>query len=310
MSAVGKAPGKVILVGEHAVVYGRPAIAVPVWDVQATARIEDGAPGVGCTIIASDIDTTIRYGEASDDEPLAMAVRLALEEAGQPANPDWVVHVTSQIPIASGLGSGAAVCAAIVRAVFAMAGRQIEADQVSRIVYASEELHHGTPSGIDNTVVSYGQPVWFRRGEAPAVFDVGKPFLLAIADSGVSSPTRHTVASVGERWQSDPARYEAIFDAIGDVVAEAYKAILEGKPSTLGPLFVRNQALLSSLGVSTQQLDVLVNAAMIAGAAGAKLSGGGGGGNIIALVDQDTATIVREALLNAGAKNVLITKVG
>src|SRR5205085_2005415 len=97
-------------------------------------------------------------------------------------DPDWQIELRSQIPIASGLGSGAALNAALVRAIYAKAGQTPEAAQVSSLVYVGEQLYHGTPSGIDNTVVAYGQPVWFIKGTAPSVFTPAKAFTLAIAD--------------------------------------------------------------------------------------------------------------------------------
>ncbi len=310
MSAVGHAPGKVILVGEHAVVYGRPAIAVPVWDTVATATIEECPAGSGCVIIAHDIDAQVELLHAETDNPLALVVRLTLEKLNLEPNPAWRIEVSSDIPIASGMGSGAAVSAAIVRAIYQRAGADASPDDVSRVVYASEEIHHGTPSGIDNTVVSYGRPVWFKLGEAPEVFETGQPFMLAIADSGVPSPTRETVAGVRNRRERDEAAYLSWFDEIGEIAHRARAAIEKGRMQQLGELFNRNQELLEQIGVSTQLLQRLIRAANRAGASGAKLSGGGGGGNVIALVTAETAKPVADGFRAAGARNVIVTTVG
>ena len=164
MKAVGEAPGKVILVGEHAVVYGRPAIAVPVWETKATAAITRRAKGGGCRISLLDTGQEMWLAEADEREPLALVTRLALQELGYGSNPDWEIEVSSQIPIASGMGSSAAISAALVRAIYRQAGQEPAPAAVSRLVYAGEELFHGTPSGIDNSVVAYGRPVWFMRG--------------------------------------------------------------------------------------------------------------------------------------------------
>jgi mevalonate kinase len=303
------APGKVILVGEHAVVYGRPAIAVPVWETVATATVEPGAAGEGCVIVARDVGRTIVLAEAGDDEPLAVAVRQTLAHLGLSPAPDWRVELTSQIPIASGMGSGAALSAALVRSLFAQAGVVPNPAMVSDLVYTSEQLYHGTPSGIDNTVVAYAAPVWFVKEQSPEVFVPARPFMLAIGDSGAASPTKETVGAVRLRRQADPARHEAWFDAIGEVAAAARQAIEQGAPERIGPLFDQNHALLVALGVSTPELDRLVAAARAAGAGGAKLSGGGGGGNMIALVDETTAEGVAAALRAAGAVRVIITTV-
>lgn len=304
-----RAPGKVILVGEHAVVYGRPAIAVPVWETAATATLTPGMPGRGCVIYARDLGHTIHLAEAGDDEPLAMAARAALAYLGLPADPDWQIDLHSTIPIASGMGSGAAVSAALVRALFAQAGVTPDPAVVSDLVYRAEQLFHGTPSGIDNTVVAYDKPVWFVRGTPPVVFTPARPFTLAIADSGDRGLTKQMVAEVRRRWRDDPARYEAWFDEIAGLVQTARAAIEQGAPAQLGPIFDHNHALLYAIGVSTPRLDALVMEARRAGAAGAKLSGGGGGGNIIALVDDTTVDAVRGALLAAGAPRVIVTTV-
>lgn len=307
--AAGEAPGKVILVGEHAVVYGRPAIAVPVWESRARATIAPRIPGAGCIIRSRDTQQALRLAAAGDQEPLALVTRLTLGKLGLESDPDWLIEVSSEIPIASGMGSGAAVSAALVRAIYAEAGVEPSPQTVSALVYAGEEIYHGTPSGIDNTVVAFGQPVWFVRGEEPQVFRAGRPFMLAIADSGIPSSTRAMVKGVRRRHDSDPKRYEAWFDEIGAIVQSARDAIEEGRPDVLGELFNHNQTVLVQIGVSTAGLEALVAAAREAGAGGAKLSGGGGGGNVIALVTEETAEAVTTRLLAAGARRVLVTTV-
>jgi mevalonate kinase len=241
---------------------------------------------------------------------MALVARATLAKLGLPPDPDWQIELISEIPIASGLGSGAALNAALVRAIYAQIGVTPEPAQVSNLVYLGEQIYHGTPSGIDNTVVAYGQPVWFIKDTSPTVFSPARPFTLVIADSGVASPTHETVAGVRRHREADPERYERWFDAIGELVWEARRTLEEGRSEALGPIFDRNHALLQQIGVSTPQLDQLVAVARDAGALGAKLSGGGGGGNIIALVETRSASRVAAALEAAGAVRVVITTVG
>jgi len=307
--SVGRAVGKVILCGEHAVVYGRPALAVPVTQVRAEAVAEPGEPRAGLVLCASDLGEEVRLSAAGAENPLAVAARLALAHLGL-AEPDWRVTIRSTIPVASGLGSGAAVSAALVRGLAAAAGRTLPPEDVSALAYEVEKLHHGTPSGIDNTVIAYEQPVYFVRGRPPEPFAIGSPFRLAIADSGISSPTRVAVGDVRHAWERAPARYEALFDRVAAVVETARTAIAGGRPAELGPLLDDNHALLQEIGVSCERLDVLAAAARAAGALGAKLSGGGRGGNLIALVEDDTAEAVSAALCAAGAQRVILTHVG
>ncbi|MBE2238141.1 MAG: mevalonate kinase [Caldilineaceae bacterium] len=304
------APGKVILVGEHAVVYGRPAIAAPVWQTLATATIRSAAPGAGCSIFANDIDLRLRLGEAAAEEPLAVVTRLALAQLGIHQEPDWQIDLRSDIPIASGMGSGAALSTALVRAIFGQCGVVVDAAAISALVYESERFYHGAPSGIDNTVVAYGQPIWFVKGQPPEPFAAITPLLLAIADTGIRSPTKETVGYVRRAWQQDPNRYEAIFEEIAAVVKAARRAMEQGDRAALGKQFDANQMLLESLGVSSAPLRKLLAAARSAGALGAKLSGGGRGGNIIALVQEDTVGAVQDALAAAGARRVIVTQLG
>jgi len=304
----GEAPGKVILCGEHAVVYGRPALAVPLLGVHAEAEVTSGLPGTGLVICALDLGEECALRAAAADHPLAALARLTLSHLGLP-EPDWRVTIHSTIPVASGMGSGAAVSAALVRALAAAAGQGLPAEQVSALVYEAEKFYHGTPSGIDNTVIAYGRPVYFVRGQPPQTIPIGRPFALAVADTGVRSSTRAVVAAVRSAWEREPARYDALFDRIAEIVQVAARALAAGMPERLGPLMDENHTLLREIGVSSPELDALVAAARAAGAGGAKLSGAGRGGNVIALVTEQTAGQVVAALQAAGAARVMVTEV-
>ncbi len=303
------APGKIILAGEHAVVYGAPAIAVPATQVRATAHIEGAPPGSGCTINALDLGRTIHLADAADDDPLAAAVRGVLAHLGS-TEPDVTISIRSNIPLAGGMGSGAAVSAAIVRALAAFLGYPLDDAAVSALVFEVEKLHHGAPSGIDNTVIVYARPVYFIKGQPIETLQIARPFHIAIGDTGIASPTRVTVGDVRAAWQADPPRYEAIFGRIGFVVQAARRAIESGDLNALGALMDGNHTLLQDLNVSCPELDALVMAARRAGALGAKLSGGGRGGNMIALVTPDARSHVELALRQAGARRVIVTEVG
>jgi mevalonate kinase len=145
------APGKVILFGEHAVVYGRPAIAVPVSQVRAEAVVQSSREE-GIRLIAPDINIDTTLADAAEDDPLAAAFRQVKKATGLARLPNMTVTVGSQIPVASGLGSGAAISAAIIRAVANFLGLSHLAtnEWVSALTYEVERIHHGTPSGIDN----------------------------------------------------------------------------------------------------------------------------------------------------------------
>jgi mevalonate kinase len=171
-------------------------------------------------------------------------------------------------------------------------------------------LLHGTPSGIDNTVVAYEAPIWFRRGQRPEPIAVMRPLALVIGDTGIASRTRESVGLVRRRWQANPQSLEELFDAIGAVAQQGRDAILRGDLTALGRAMDRNQELLERLGVSDPVLERLIGAARQAGALGAKLSGGGMGGCMIALVAPDGGARVEAALWAAGASDVIATSVG
>ena len=308
------AAGKVILLGEHAVVYGRPAIAVPVSDLRATVEVLEHPEGRGLTIEAQDLGQSYRLDREYDDEaalPLQSTVRNTLNRLGVPVETQALrLAIHSRIPIARGMGSGTAVATALVRALAEHFGHNLTARQVSDLVYQTEILLHGTPSGIDNTVVAFEKPVYFVKDRRADPFWVGRPFTLLIADTGIPSKTRDSVAEVRQRRAVDHRRYEAIFDEIGVAVEEAKGTIARGDLPRLGRLMSRSQRLLQELGVSSPELDQLVEAALEAGALGAKLSGGGKGGCIIALVnDEIGGDDIVSALLLAEASQVMSTTV-
>lgn len=308
----GSASGKVILLGEHAVVYGKPAIAVPLVQLRATAQILPSSPGDGLVLDLPDVDQRLALAQAPADHALAHVTRRTLAALGLDPAPDWVVTLQSEIPPASGLGSGAAAATAIARALSAAAGKQLRPDQISALVYESERLFHGTPSGIDNAVVAHELPIWFVRGQPPEPFSVPRPFTVIIADTGIPSPTKTTVGHVRQAWLANPAHLESLFQTIGEVVLAAREAIQKGELSTLGSLMDTNHHLLQGLGVSGPELDCLQAAAKDAGALGAKMSGGGRGGNLIALAPAglDRQAEIVHALECRGATRVLTTVVG
>jgi mevalonate kinase len=307
---VGTACSKLILFGEHAVVYGRPALAVPLLQLRARAEVLPSyKPGI--LLRAPDLDRVITSADTPDD-PLVRITRLTLEALGTAG--DFEITLTSDLPVASGMGSGAAISTAIVRGLAAFLGKTLAPAEISALVYETEKLYHGTPSGVDNTVIAYEQPVRFvrRQTAGPEItpFVIAQPFTLAVANTGIASPTRITVGDVRRGWERDPAHYEAIFDGIGVLVERAQDALARGENEQLGELMTRNQRHLEMLGVSSREIEFLVAAGVRAGAGGGKLSGGGRGGNVIFYVEPDRAKTIQRALLDAGAVNVILTTVG
>ncbi len=306
------APGKIILFGEHAVVYGRPAIAAPVSQLRAKATVSYSSSN-NCYLVAPDLNRHSRLQDLPDDDALALAARLVLKAAQIKTIPDITIHVKSQIPIASGMGSGAAIAAAIIRALAQHLNHpDLQTNEmVSTLTYEVEKIHHGTPSGIDNTVVAYEQPIYFVR-QSPQnqiePFTVAVPLRFVVADTGVRSSTKVAVGDVRRQYNQQPAAFSKIFDACGRIAKTARQAIQLGDVPQVGQLMTENHAWLQKMTVSSPELDNLVNSALQAGALGAKLSGAGRGGNMIALVeDEGMETAVATALQKAGATAIITT---
>ncbi|MCK6577970.1 MAG: mevalonate kinase [Anaerolineae bacterium] len=307
--ALGSAPAKVILFGEHAVVHGVPALAAPVSSLRAYAEAVPGV-GEGVRLHAPGFAESlpVGLGAAEVDNALTKIVHLVLREVSC-GMPNLAIHVHSDIPIASGMGSGAAVSAAVARALCAALNAPMDSETLNRLVYEVERLHHGTPSGIDNTVIVYEKPVYFVRGQEPMPLRVGAPIHLLIGDTGRPSLTRDAVSGVWGLLKQDPQEVTAHFETVRRIVAAARSHIEQGTPDQLGALMIENHQLLRKLTVSSPELDRLVDAALRAGASGAKMSGGGRGGIMIALVEPHTTEQIAASLHHAGAARVIATEI-
>ncbi len=305
------APGKVILFGEHAVVYGRPAIAAPVTQIRAKAVIvaNPKAPPGSVHLQAPEIGLDAEMSELPELHPLRATISNTLRSTAISHLPACRLRLTSTIPVASGLGSGAAAAVAVIRAVSAFIGKPLSDEKVSKIAFETEIIHHGTPSGIDNTVVAYSRPVEYIKGSPIKMLQVPQPFSILIGNTGIASPTAITVGDLRRAWQADPERWEPYFDEIGSIARLAVERIESGSPDQLGALMTRNHELLRELTVSSPELDRLVEAALQAGALGAKLSGGGRGGNMIALVHPEDAISISSSLIKAGATQTILTQI-
>ncbi|MEJ2411728.1 MAG: mevalonate kinase [Anaerolineales bacterium] len=304
------APAKIILFGEHAVVYGEPALAVPVTTLQARAVVSAQIGGARGEILidAPDIGLSSLANELANDHPLRAAVAAAAGTNDLNQIPACRILITSTIPISSGLGSSAAVSAAVIRAFSAFLGKRLADDEVSDLTFQVEKIQHGAPSGIDNNVVVHQKPVYYQKGKTLEYLSIKEAFEILIADSGIPGSTLTAVESVRKKWLANQQDCEKLFSRIGEISRSAREIITRGDPRDLGPLMNENQECLRELGVSLPELDRLAESALEAGALGAKLSGGGLGGNLIALSD-DQSHRIEGALLDAGAQSVLPTTI-
>jgi mevalonate kinase len=295
--AIGHASGKVILAGEHAVVYGVPALAVAI-DRGATALVRE-VDGPSVLRLRFGPSASLHVGSGSKNDPFGRA--FAALVASVRARCDVravVVDAETDLPAGAGLGSSAALGVAIARGACAL---RLPAAELEACKHAMEweRVFHGTPSGVDAAVAAFGGTLLFtRNGRANVVQPVAMaaPLVLAIGHSGTPSSTKTMVESVARLRLEHPAKARKTFQAIHAIVRNAKCAIEAGDLAALGKLLNDNQRLLAGLQLSTPEIESMCDAARAAGALGAKLTGAGGGGCVIALTE---AREVAEAVVDA-----------
>ena len=256
----GHGHGKLILCGEHAVVYGHPAIAFAVnRGTRVTAQRRPGQLEVKSPIA---------------DPGLRKAAALLFGDQG------WALNIESDVPIGRGMGSSAALAVALARAHAQATSGDSSVAGLMEAAMPIERHFHGNPSGVDVAVALHGHAMRFLRGP-PMAWKTLPPstWHLVVLDSQKRGNTKEQVTRVaGERPRADP-----VLRDIGELVSRVEEVL--DQPDELGPLLSENHRLLQKLGVSCPELDALVDFAMEHGALGAKLSGAGGGGVVFALLE-------------------------
>jgi mevalonate kinase len=281
--------GKVILLGEHAVVYGHPALA--------------GALELGVLVTAH---RSARWRVSIDEWDLDVhdgPIVTAVQQVAAPDPGPWHIDAHATLPSRAGLGSSAALLVACARA---MGPPGLAPQAIEAAAQAGERVFHGNPSGIDVALATRGGLGLFRRGHGLSPLSAA-PFTLAIGLSGEPRDTAACVAEVARRREID-ADIDRRLGAMGELALAGEHALRHGDVVALGPMFDAAHAYLATLAVSTARLDRLCAIARAAGALGAKLTGAGGGGAVIALAPGREAEIL-EAWRAAGFDG-LVAQVG
>lgn len=293
----GSAHAKAILFGEHAVVYGAPAITIPVFELEATARVDACESGVR---IESELFSGEVLAAPAQLAPIVAAIRASLAHVGD-ADAHVRVQILSAIPHSRGLGSSAAVAAAVARGVADWAGTSIDTAELYDIVQQAERIAHGNPSGLDARAVTSDGTFRFDLGVVTPL-NIGAPLSFVLADTGIAGSTAEAVGGVRARRVEQPERIDALITRLAEIAEESVVHLAAADKHALGASIHEAHQLLDQIGVSSPELNALVSAAEAAGALGAKLTGGGLGGCILALAhSEEHAEQLATALRAAGA---------
>lgn len=317
MRACATAPGKTILLGEHFVVYGEPAIVAAI-DRRARVMAEE-LPGTAFHV-ASDLGisgifegevfktSSSQEGVRDTLEPAKIAAQSVLNHLGLKRGLN--LRIESEIPVAVGLGSSSAVSVATVAAVGQLFGVGLSPEEIFALSLNAERFVHGNPSGIDQRVSTFGGILLYRKGERTTEIRCPIDLPLVIANTGKSRSTGALVESVRKLWERHPTVMGQLARAVRGLVDEGVAVLNAGDLKAFGELMYINHGLLVSTGVSTEALDRLVYGAKASGALGAKLTGAGGGGCMVALCEPDAQTKVAEGLKEMGGAAMIIEKTG
>src|SRR5690625_915649 len=299
--ATGTANSKLILVGEHAVVHGKPAIAIPFPLVGVESTVEH-VPG------RIKLDSAFYHGpiESAPDNltGIVRAIEETLKYVDMPLR-DLLIQIKSSIPPGKGLGSSASVAIAVIKSLFNYAEVKYTEEELLNLGNIAETYDHGKPSGIDSVTITSKSPDWFEMEEPANYIEPKDDFYFIVADSGRTADTKTAIDSITGLIKSAPKRFNAKLDRIGEITYQARDALVKGGKYVLGQLLTEAQKELEALGVSDAVLNRLIYFALEEGALGAKLTGGGNGGCIIALAkDESHSKHLTEKLIQYGAQAV------
>jgi mevalonate kinase len=289
-SPLGFGRGKVILLGEHSVVHGSPAIAVGInRGTSAVARLADED-----LLTVSPWSSRARPHHDGED-PLERAFAIALDAYSN--RPGLRIDAQVDLPAGAGLGCSAALGVAVFDAIDKALCVNRSRQELGEMVHEWEEVFHGAASGIDNMTAAIGGVLRYQKETPLKPLSLAQPLHVVIAHSGETSKTKDMVSLVACQLASNPARVRDKFDEMSDLVDEAEAALSMGDMLGLGRLLNRNHGVLGSLLLCTPRVEELCRLARAAGALGAKVTGAGGGGCIVALAeDEKHAHRIRDVL--------------
>lgn len=308
------APGKLMLLGEHAVVWGRPCLVTAVdrrlkisLEKLKEKFLEIEAPSVGIKSYRKNLSQLGKNNPPKKTRFVEMAVKNFADKYS--LNFGIKIKTEDGPPLNYGLGSSAAITVAVLKGLTELSNQNLAKKKLFDLAYKTVLDVQGVGSGFDVAAAIYGGTIYFKTGGRKIEKAVNFDLPLVVGWSGIKADTPTLVRKVAREREKHPQIVGKIFDEIEGLVEEGRKALLKKDWQTLGELMNINQKLLENLGVSTPKLAKLIYASRQAGALGAKLSGAGGGDCMIALVDEKGRKDVEEAIENARGK-VIKAKIG
>ncbi len=286
-SASFSAPGKVILFGEHSVVYGYPAVASAI-GLRAKCSILSTSSEQN-SIIAPNLTSSGKIFLNSKIPPKMKSLEFIVQKIQKKAEiqKNFEAEIISELPISSGLGSSAAVSVSLATSLYNFQGFELNLEEINKVAYEAERIIHGTPSGIDNTISTFGGSIRFEKGDIKQIPINLSSFCFIIVNSLIQRDTKSQVYAVRERYKKHPDQISQIFEDISEIVEESIKNLKVGDLERVGYLMNKNQILLESLGVGHKQIEKIIKILTEQKAIGCKLTGAGGGGCVIGLFEDE-----------------------
>jgi mevalonate kinase len=295
---------KIILIGEHSVVYGEPAIALPIRNIKTTVKIQPSK---------TDIQIKSRYfnGSLNDIHSNLLGIKNLIKQTLSEidhASAKLLITINSEVPSERGMGSSASTAVALVRALYAYFDRPLTRTTLLKAVDISEKIIHGKPSGLDSATASASHPIWFKKDGTIKPLPINVDAYLVISDSGIKGKTSEAVEIVKNklRFESDS---RLLIEKLGKLTNQTADVLRQNDVTTLGTILTEAQVNLRQLGVSHPAVEKLIKIANDSGALGSKLTGGGLGGCVISLApDLQTAEKISQQLTAGGATATWIEK--
>ena len=292
---IGKSHSKIILIGEHSVVYGYPAIAIPVRKIGIECKVEDAKN----SFFYNKINT------------LSVAIFTALKHLKK-ENAKIKYKITSQIPQKRGMGSSAAVSIAAIRAIFDYFEEDLTDELLEKLVNTAEIVAHQTPSGLDAKTCLSDKAIKFIKNKEFSYIDLNLDAYLVIADTGIYGKTSEAIQSVKNLGN----KADIPLKKLGDLTDEMAKILTENSKSKsemidkAGKIMTKANTELGKLNITIEKTDLFVKTAIENGASGAKISGGGLGGCVIALAKNlEIVEKIKDGFTKCGAENIWVEKI-